>query len=171
MAEVHEHEGVRYIDFTDERIEDTIKPALEDFLEAVVITIRDEIVTVINEESPSGRWYRLPAATAPFKRNRWTEESTRIASKWYRASAPGEAPAERTARYRQSWKILPPVEAGEQLIAGVTNDVRVGSSNQHALWAILEHGSVEAHIEPRPHIERGVERAKPKIRKLQRRLT
>lgn len=181
MPEVHEGPGYRYLDYTEERIEDSIKPLLKQFLEAAVITIRDEIVAVINEGSPSGDWYRLPAATAPFKRNRWTEESSRIAGKWYRASAPGEAPAERTGRYRRSWDVLRPADTGTDLIAGVTNDVRVGDANQYALWAILEYGTTElvggggatgvrSVVAPRPHIERGMDRAKPKIRRIARRI-
>lgn len=174
--------GFTLTTFVEERIEDVVKPRLEEFLEASVTIIRDEIVSVINEGNPSGDWYRLPAATAPFKRNRWTEDSSRIARKWYQASAPGEAPAERTGRYRRNWKIMPPADTGSELIAGVTNDVRVGSANQYLLWAILEYGTTElvggggatgvrSVIAPRPHIEKAVERAKPKIRRLSKRIT
>lgn len=67
----------------------------------------------------------------------------------YRASAPGQAPAVRTARYRDSWKAQPPAETPEGFIGLVTSDEMAGNV---PLGLVLEKGRRDLSIAPRPHI-------------------
>lgn len=163
MAEVTEGRNFRYVRLTDERMRDFVRPRVERFADFAVRAIRDEIVAIINASEPAGRLYRLPGASPPF----W-DDGERIPGKWYRASAPGQPPAIRTARYVNSWVTRGPVWTGDHLTAGVTNTARVGDRDQYALWAILElgrsgGGAMTFKMRPRPHIEKGFEAAKPLI--------
>lgn len=140
-------------------------------VEVAAEIIRDEIVAVINESSPSGRRYAIPGTQPPRKRDgEW------ISGKSYRASAPGEPPAEREGLYRASWKATPATVDGNTVRAGVYNTRRVG--DDIPLWVILEYGTTPIvggltatmEIEPRPHIRPAVERARPKIQAMLKRL-
>lgn len=164
MAEVTEGRNFRYVSYTDERLRDFVKPRVERFADFAVRAIRDEIVAIVNASEPGGRMYRLPTASPPF----YDENGNRIPGKWYRASAPGQPPAIRTGQYVTSWVTRGPVWMGDDLVAGVTNTERVGNRQQYALWAILElgrsgGGPMTFRMQPRPHIEKGFEAAKPLI--------
>lgn len=165
MSDVRRGRDYRYVALTEERMRDFVRPRVERFADAAIRTIRKEIVLVIRDSDPAGRLYRLPTASPPFT----DDEGDPIPGKWYRASAPGQPPAVRTGQYVSSWVTRGPVWTGDDyLVAGVTNTERVGSRQQWALWSILElgrsgGGSMTFKMEPRPHIEKGLDAAIPKI--------
>ncbi len=116
-----------------------------EIVEAGAIMVRDEVVKTIDASAPSGEEYRIPG----------TEVT-------YRASAPGEPPAIREGRYRESWDWTPAVEDVDgSFVATAFTDLLVG---EHVLGEILEFGTV--HLKPRPHVRESVERAAVKLRRL-----
>ena len=118
-------------------------------VEAAATVLRDEIVQTMEQADPTGRTYRVPGTA--------TE---------YRASAPGEPPAVREGRYRDSWKTSTAVRQGTRVAASAYTDLRVGSSGQYVLGELLEFGTVK--MAPRPHVRPAIETAKPKINALVR---
>lgn len=164
---VHREGNARFVDLSDEVKKLTLRPLLEAAVQAAAITIRDEIVSVIQESSPSGREYPLPGSIAP----RVDETGAKIAGKFYTASAPGQPPAERTGNYAGNWHFSKPVwEGRHRVVASVYNPTRVGSSGEHPLWAILEYGTSDlvnfgVRMQPRPHVRKAVDRAVPKIQR------
>lgn len=90
----------------------------------------------------SGRVYRIP-----------------FSSSTYRASAPGEPPAVRSGRLRQSWRALVDSEKNGK-------NLRIKPAiNTDVIYApILEKGT--GHMAPRPFEEPIVERAKDEIVKI-----
>lgn len=121
-------------------------PQLEAFTNNGAELVRDEIVAVMEDSSPSGVFYR---------------------SRGHRASAEGEPPAVEEGDYVDSWKVSPAVQAQERLSAGAYTDLMADDGRE--LRAIyLEHGT-EA-MGPRPHIAPGTERAKEEIGRKVRRM-
>ena len=123
---------------------------LEPFVEAAAIVVRDEIVAVMEESDPTGRMYLIPGT----KRK-------------YTASAPGEPPAIREGVYREFWKSTPAVRQGKRVVAAVFNDLRVEGGVP--LWEILEFGTLDGKLKPRPHVGPAIERALPLIDALAKR--
>ena len=97
--------------------------------------------------SRSGRVYRVPGT----KKN-------------YKASAPGEAPANRTGVFRMSWG--PHIRVEKQgkkyrCVSGIESNVKVG---KYLLGDLLENGT--GRMEPRPYKDAVKERAMPKIKQI-----
>lgn len=140
--------------------------ALEHFVEAVAELTRDEIVDVMESSEPTGRRYPLPASRAP--RKKFDEEAgiwVEIPGKWYTASAPGEPPAVRSGAYRDAFQVAPVARSGTRVEAGVFNPQKVGHDGV-PLWEVLEYGTKDGRIKPRPHIRVAVERVRPKAQAL-----
>lgn len=162
----------QYVDLSGPYLDRLHAVLVTRIVEAGAEIIRDEIVAVINESSPTGRRYAIPGTQPPRRRDgQW------LPGKSYRASAPGEPPAEREGLYRASWKSTPAVVEGNTVRAGVFNDRRVGRDDI-PLWLILEFGTtpivggdlVIQSLQPRPHIRPAVERARPKLRQMVQRI-
>ena len=79
----------------------------------------------------------------------------------YRASAPGEAPANRLGTFRESWQASSHVVYGSY-ISRIESDVKT-EDGKYNLGEILENGTDDGRIQPRPFEEPIMERAKPKI--------
>lgn len=77
----------------------------------------------------------------------------------YRASAPGEAPANRTGNLRMHWS--GDVNVKDNPSGGVTVDAVLESQEEYA--SCLEEGK---GMEPRPFVEKIKEKAEPEIRKI-----
>lgn len=100
----------------------------------------------------SGRTYRVP--------------NTR---RKYRASSPGEPPAQRTGQFRQQWDSKSfgvggtsgSYEAHSQIESSVRTD-----GGKYLLGEILEEGTPGGKIASRPYQEKIVEKAKPKVVKI-----
>lgn len=92
----------------------------------------------------SGRWYRLPMST-----------------KFYRASAPGEAPATRTGAFRNSWLARP-----EGRVPGVeTKQVKLADWLQEGTEGRKLRGPMKA----RPYVDQTKAKAWPAVQRIYRR--
>lgn len=113
--------------------------------------VRDAIVDEMEQAGPrSGRTYKKPGTS--------TE---------YVASAPGEPPAIREGVYANSWSVTPPVIRPDYVIGFAVNPITVGGV---ALGLVLEEGSSDGTLQPRPHIRPGLERARGRVDAMIRRL-
>jgi len=126
----------------------------------------------------TGRFYRIPGthrkrrsgaarrvrAQAP--RGGWTEGAatqTGAASLlatagrggFYRASAPGEAPARRLGDLARTIRVQPRIEPGRV-------QARVGTELEYAVY--LEYGTES--MEPRPSLKPALDRARPEIKRI-----
>lgn len=89
----------------------------------------------------SGRVYRVPA----------TRRS-------YRASAPGEVPAQRTGTFRLSWHTAPSQD-------GTRARIESGmSAGGHVLGELLEKGT--SRMAPRPYQDKIIEKALPAVKRI-----
>lgn len=104
----------------------------------------------------SGRRYKVPGT---YRRQRDKVTGKMKNGRYYTASAPGEPPAVRTGIYRMSWQPEAHVVAGSY-ISRISSDVRT-DDGRHILGEILEKGT--ARMAPRPHHDRILEHAEPKI--------
>lgn len=84
-----------------------------------------------------GRRYRVPGTKA-----------------YYTASAPGEPPAVRTGAFRNSWQPTA-LQQGDVYISRIESDI------PYADW--LENGTPGGKMAPRPHHERILKDAEPKV--------
>lgn len=111
----------------------------------------NELVTAKNSVlrgSRSGRQYRKPNTNA-----------------FYTASAPGEPPAVRTGQYRREWNERTYSEGGGSsltVIAEIKSTVRTDDGKRN-LGNLLEKGSDGGQLKPRPHKDKIIEKANPKI--------
>lgn len=98
--------------------------------------LRNSALTILRGKG-GGRTYRVPGT-----------------KRTYTASAPGEVPAVRTGAFRNSWQ--PTAYAfGDSYISRITSDIF------YAGW--LEDGTPGGQMAPRPHHQKILEHAKPKI--------
>ena len=133
-----------FVDMTDVAIEHGDQVAAY-AAEAAAIMIRDAVVREIDPgPMRTGQEYPIPGTKAT-----------------YVASAPGEPPAVREGRYRDSWQFSPAVNVDGMIRAAAFSDEAVGG---HALGDILEHGTM--YMEPRPHIGRALDKVLPEIKKM-----
>lgn len=125
------------------------KEQLAPLAEAMATTVRDAIVEGM-ESAPArtGREYLIPGTKTP-----------------YVASAPGEPPAVREARYRDSWKVLPPVFSRKGLVSAAYSDLET-DDGRYLIGAILEFGATWSA--PRPHVAPAMPDARIKILRLLR---
>ena len=124
-------------------IEKAIKDAVEDIRSQVekrsykaANELRNSALTVLRGQG-KGRRYRVPGT-----------------KRYYTASAPGDVPAVRTGAFRLSWQ-----PTAHSLFGSYIS--RITSSIFYAGW--LENGTPGGQMAPRPHHEKILEHAKPKI--------
>lgn len=104
----------------------------------------------------TGRRYKVPGT---YRRQRDPVTGQMKNGRYYTASAPGEPPAVRTGIFRLSWQPEAHVVYGSY-ISRIASDVRTDDGN-HLLGEVLEKGT--ARMAPRPHHDRILEDAEPKI--------
>lgn len=139
-------------------------------VEAMAITTADEVKELIRTSKPTGRLYRLPGTRGrgrARKRRKSDPYGPLPASNTYQASAPGEAPAEREALYRESWTYTPPVVVGDQVVA-TAYTARPTPDGKHLLGDLLENGTRKkvGAMKPRPHAGPAMRTVQPKLRRL-----
>lgn len=114
----------------------------------------------------NGRRYNLPN-TGRVKYNKRDKTATIIYKK-YTASSPGEAPANRTGMFRASWKRRTYIDGqnGKDFtVHGVTeSDYKV--KNGHLLGDILDDGTKDGRLKPRPYKQKTIDKTIPKIKKI-----
>lgn len=147
----------------------------KNFVEAGTIILEDEITNLIRRSHPNGRLYRIPGTKAQKKRpkgkKRKKGEIIGIrGANLYRASAPGQAPAERLGIYLAGFARTPPVQTAKGVTAQVFNATKVGK-NHDSLGAILENGHRRGRTRRRPHWGVAMDLAAPKIAKLAKQLS
>jgi len=111
----------------------------------------------------SGRRYRVPY-TGPGQTVSANGKIRRRKPRYYTASAPGEAPANRTGAYRLSYKPTPyAIRRGNNLhvFAAISSDTK--TKDGKLIGAILEYGTEDGRIAPRPHKKIIQDRAKQRI--------
>lgn len=128
-----------------QQITDQIKHEMEGRAFVAANELRNESQDVLRGQR-SGRIYRVPGNKAT-----------------YTASAPGEPPAVRTGLFRLKWAASALVESGTY-ISRITNEIQVGKDTQYTLGELLENGT--SKMAPRPHHDRILEGAEPKIVKI-----
>ncbi|MDD3229157.1 MAG: hypothetical protein PHE09_08050 [Oscillospiraceae bacterium] len=106
--------------------------------------LRDSALNVLRGER-SGIKYRKP----------YTKNVT------YRASAPGEPPANRSDTLRRSWM---PRNTTERIGKDTANKAAISTDVKYAPW--LNDGTKDGRIAPRPFKEPIIEKAKPRIRRI-----
>ena len=115
----------------------------------------------------SGREYIIPG-TGRVKYNKRKKTAT-ITYRRYRASAPGEPPANRLGAFRGGWQTrIESTGSGDSLSVRsmIENSVRT-DNGKYLLGEILEEGT--GKMAPRPYKERILTDAKPRIIKIYKR--
>ena len=129
-----------------------LRRRLEPYVEAVAVDLRNEIVNQMDPGPPrTGRGYPVPGTMSD--RDRAPTSGPRPT---YTASAPGEPPAVATGAYVGAWQSTPGVSRGSQVVAYATND-RKTADGKHFVGEILEYGTEDGRIAPRPHIRPALE--------------
>ena len=107
----------------------------------------------------SGRRYKVPGT---YRKQRDKVDGKIKRGRYYTASAPGEAPANRLGTFRESWQPSAHVIFGSY-ISRIESDVMT-ENGKYNLGEILENGT--DRMAPRPFEEPIMERAKPKIQRI-----
>lgn len=107
----------------------------------------------------SGRRYKVPGT---YRRQRDKVTGEMRNGRYYTASAPGEPPAVRTGTFRNSWQPESHVVFGSY-ISRISSDVRT-DNGRYNLGEVLEKGT--ERMKPRPHHDRILKDAEPKILKI-----
>ena len=110
----------------------------------------------------TGRIYKVPG-TYRRQKNKFTGEMKN--GVYYRASAPGESPANRLGLFREKWTIRPQAEQQADNMFVVTPQIFsvVRLTNGRLLADLLENGSEDGKIAPRPFVDKIKNQASPKI--------
>lgn len=115
---------------------------------------------VVLSGTRSGKRYKVPGT---YQRQRDKVSGKMRNGVYYTASAPSEAPALRTGVFRLSWGQQVRVERrGNRYvtIAAIESNVRVGN---HLLGELLEKGTKDKKLKPRPYKQAVKDHAMPKI--------
>lgn len=120
--------------------------------------LRNSALVVLRGQR-NGRRYKVPGT---YRRQKDKVTGKMRNGRYYTASAPGEPPAVRTGVFRLSWQPEAHVVYGSY-ISRISSDART-DNGQHILGEILENGT--SRMAPRPHHDRILEHAEPKIFKI-----
>lgn len=112
----------------------------------IVNVLRNNALKVLSG-TRSGRQYKKPGTIR------------RVASNYYRASAPGEPPAVRTGMLREKWNPYVSVEG-----SGLNARILAGIESRMPYAEYLEHGT--SRMAPRPYVERIKEKALPEVKRI-----
>lgn len=149
-------------------------PSLEEIAKTVTTEIRHQMESrsfqaanelrnsalMVLRGQRSGRRYKVPGT---YRRQRDKVTGEMKNGRYYTASAPGEPPAVRTGTFRLAWQPEAHVVFGSY-ISRITNDIQVGTKRKYNLGELLEEGT--PRMDARPHHERILKHAEPKIVKI-----
>ena len=116
----------------------------------------------------SGKRYIVPG-TGSVKYYKKSKKA-KVTYKYYTASAPGEPPAVRTGAYRMSWQPNSYVQGNgtsyQFEVHAQAYSTQKTDNGKYLLGEILEKGTKDGRIAPRPHQEQIIDKALPKIKKI-----
>lgn len=122
----------------------------------VALEVRNAAMYVLRGQR-TGRIYKVPGT---YRRHRNKETGRMITGRRYRASAPGEPPANRTGVFRASWQMHGSTKksVGSKILkAGIESRYKVPGG--YLLGEILEDGRKDGKMAARPYKDRIKERA------------
>lgn len=134
------------IQYYADQIVTKIKHEMEKRCYEAANELRNTAINDVLKGQRGGRKYRIPG--------------TKV---YYQASAPGQPPAVRTGAFRMSWQSEGRVLFGSY-ISRISSDLKVGTTRQYVLGELLENGT--SKMAPRPHHDRILDAAEPKIVKI-----
>lgn len=114
----------------------------------------------------SGRRYRIPA-TGPNRCRKHRDQATgrMVSGVYYTASAPGEAPANRTGAFRTSWQQrVYAEESAHELVVHTVLESNDRTKNGKLIGDMLEKGT--SRMKPRPYKDKVIDMATPAIKKI-----
>ena len=129
-----------------EEITDSIKKQMESRAYRAANELRNSAIDVLKGQR-GGRRYRVPGT-----------------KRYYTASAPGEPPAVRTGTFRNSWQPTSRV-LFNTYISRIESHART-DNGRFTLGEILEDGTPGGKMAPRPHHDKILEDAEPKITRI-----
>ena len=145
-----------------------VDKAIEKAVEDVKMQVAARTYTAANELRNSaleilrgargGRRYKVPGT---YRRQRDKVSGKMKNGRYYTASAPGEPPAMRTGNFRRSWQPTALVNGGT-FISRIESDART-DNGRFLLGEILENGTPGGQMAARPHHEKILDHAEPKI--------
>lgn len=145
-------------------VDKAIEEAVEDIKKQVAARtytaaneLRNSALTVLRG-TRSGRRYKVPGT---YRRQRDKVSGKMKNGRYYTASAPGEPPAMRTGNFRRSWQPTTRALFGSY-IARIESDART-EGGKYLLGEILEEGTPGGQMAARPHHEKILKHAEPKI--------
>lgn len=140
-----------------EQVNSDVKHQLESRTYRASNELRNAALNVLRGQR-SGRRYKVPGT---YRRQKDKTDGKIKRGRYYTASAPGEPPAVRTGTFRLSWQPEPRCsDYYNTYWARIASDATTDDGT-HTLGRILEEGT--SRMAPRPHHDRILERAEPKI--------
>ena len=109
----------------------------------------------------NGRRYRVPGT---YRKQRDKTDGEMKNGRYYTASAPGEPPAVRTGTFRLSWQPSARVADGVY-ISQIDSDLPT-ENGKYTLGQILEEGTPNGQMKPRPYQGLILEKAEPEIERI-----
>lgn len=143
-----------------EEITDSIKHQMEGRSYRVANEMRNASQLVLRG-ARSGKRYKVPGT---YRKQRDPYDGKIKRGRYYTASAPGEPPANRLGNFRRSWQPTAFIENGNY-ISRIESDTMT-ENGRHNLGEILEHGTEDGRIAPRPFEGPIMDKAKPKIARI-----
>lgn len=139
-------------------VTDEVKHQMESRSYQAANELRNSALMVLRGQR-SGRRYKVPGT---YRKQRDKVTGKMVRGRYYTASAPGEPPAVRTGTFRNSWQPEAHVVFGAY-VSRISSDLRT-DNGRYNLGEILEEGT--DRMEPRPHHDRILKHAEPKIVKI-----
>lgn len=140
-----------------EKITSEIKQEMERRSYFAANELRNAALLVLRGQR-SGRRYKVPGT---YRRQRDAKTGRMKNGRYYTASAPGEPPAVRTGVFRMSWQPTAKVAFGSY-ISRIESDVTT-PDGRYNLGELLEDGTKNGKIAPRPYQDKILKKATPEI--------
>ena len=131
----------------------------DDFIDQAVANIRQEVESRSYDAANELRNSALEILRGQRGGRRYRVPGKKV---YYTASAPGEPPAARSGLFRISWQPTA-LKEGNTYISRVESDLEVGTKKTYLLGEILEKGTPGGQMAPRPHQEKILQDAEPRI--------
>lgn len=152
----------------------TVNGSLESIVENITYQIQHQMASrsyraanelrnsalIVLRGQRNGRRYKVPGT---YRLQMDKVSGKKRHGRYYTASAPGEPPAVRTGTFRNSWQATARGPIFGSYISRIESDATT-DNGRYNLGEILENGT--SRMAPRPHHDRILEHAEPKIVKI-----